>query len=193
MPSGTAMDGRANTPDEGATEVISREIRAGHEREYDEWLRRMLTFKRQFPGYLGTTVIAPGGGESSLRYVVTRFRDKETLDSWRKSPGRARLIEEVREYSTPYFGAATGLETWFGLPGRPSFVPPPRWKMAIITLGAAIAISFTSRFLLDPYLSGWGLLLSTVFFTTVLVVFLLYLVLPGLTRLLRGWLYPAVS
>jgi uncharacterized protein len=187
------MDVRVNPPDEGATELISREIRDGHETEYDEWLRRMLTLKRQYPGYLGTTVISPGGGKSSLRYVVTRFRDEETLESWRKSTDRARLLEEVREYSTPYFGAATGLETWFGLPGRGSFVPPARWKMTIITLVAAIAISFTSRFLLDPYLSGWGLLLSTLFFTTILVVSLLYLVLPGLTRLFRGWLYPAVS
>ena len=29
--------------------------------------------EREFPGYLGTTVIAPGGNVSSVRYVINRF------------------------------------------------------------------------------------------------------------------------
>jgi hypothetical protein len=40
------------------TEVMSRNIRAGHERDYDDWLRRFILSERQFPGYLGTTIIA---------------------------------------------------------------------------------------------------------------------------------------
>ena len=184
---------RADAPSEGVTEVISREIRAGREKEYDDWFRRMLAIKRGASGYLGTTVISPAGANPRVRYIVSRFRDAGALDSWRKAPERARLLEEVQEFATPYFDEATGLETWFGLPGRASFVPPPRWKIALITLGAAVAVNYTLRFLLDPFVSGWGLLLDTLLFTALLVVCLLSFVLPGLTRLLQGWLYPAGS
>ncbi len=49
------------------TEVISRNIRPGHERDYDDWLRRFMMSERQFPGYLGTTVIASAVHYQSLR------------------------------------------------------------------------------------------------------------------------------
>lgn len=175
----------------GVTEVISREIRAGREKEYDEWFRRMLFIKRGAPGYLGTTVISPAGANPRVRYIVSRFRDAGALDSWRKAPERARLLEQVQEFATPYYDEATGLETWFGLPGRASFVPPPRWKIALITFGAAAVVNYTLRFLLGRFVGDWGLLLQTLLFTALLVVFLLFFVLPGLTRLLQGWLYPA--
>jgi hypothetical protein len=42
------------------TQVISRNITAGHEKDYDDWLKRFMAMERQFPGYIGTTIIAPG-------------------------------------------------------------------------------------------------------------------------------------
>jgi uncharacterized protein len=178
---------------EGTTEVISHEIRPGHEKDFDDWLRRILALKVRSPGYLGTTVISPSGAESSLRYVITRFRDKAALEAWRESPDRARFFEEVRAYTIPHLNQATGLETYFRPPGRTSFVPPPRWKITAITLGASFLISLTAHYLLDPYFVRLGLSLSTFLFTTILVILLAYLALPGLTRLLQGWLYPAGS
>ena len=57
------------------TEVICRNIVAGHEKDYDDWLERFMISERQFPGYLGTTIIAPGGNTSSVRYIINRFSD----------------------------------------------------------------------------------------------------------------------
>lgn len=96
---------------EGTTEVISHEIRPGREKESDDWLRRILTLKIRSPGYLGTTVISPGGNESRLRYVVTRFRDEASLEAWRASSDRARFFQEAGAYATPHLDQATGLET----------------------------------------------------------------------------------
>jgi antibiotic biosynthesis monooxygenase (ABM) superfamily enzyme len=48
------------------TEVISRNIAAGHEKYYDDWLQRFMISERQFPGYLETTIIAAGGNISSV-------------------------------------------------------------------------------------------------------------------------------
>jgi len=180
-------------PAEGATEVISHRIRPGRQKDFDDWLQRTLKLKDQSPGYLGTTVISPSGEESRLRYAVSRCRDRTALDSWRKSPDRARLFEEVNAYAIPYLDNATGLETYFRPPGRASFVPPPRWKVTLITLGASFLISLIAHLVLDPYLLPGGLLLSTFLFTAILVSVLAYLALPVLTRVLQGWLYPEAA
>jgi uncharacterized protein len=72
-----SQDGKHSSKE--VTEVINRNIRAGHEKDYDDWLQRFMISERQFPGYLGTTIIAPGGNISSLRYIINRFADQHML------------------------------------------------------------------------------------------------------------------
>jgi uncharacterized protein len=67
------------------TEVICGNIASGHEKDYDNWLQRFMVSERQFPGYLGTTIIAPGGNISSVRYIINRFADQASLDAWENS------------------------------------------------------------------------------------------------------------
>jgi antibiotic biosynthesis monooxygenase (ABM) superfamily enzyme len=67
------------------TEVICRNIAAGHEKDYYDWLERFMISERQFPRYLGTTIIAPGGNISSVRYVINRFADQASLAAWENS------------------------------------------------------------------------------------------------------------
>lgn len=175
----------------GVTEVISREIKAGRETDYDTWHRRFLELKKKAPGYLSTTVIVPGCGNSSIRYVITRFKDEASLENWRKSENRAKMLEEVNSYSTPHYGSATGLETWFTLPKLEAIKPPPRWKMAFVTFAAAYIISLAANFFLNPLIRSWPLFASNFVITAILVLMLTYFALPQLTKLLRRWLYPS--
>ena len=39
------------------TVVVSRKIKRGCEKDYDEWLRRLLILGRKTPGYVGTTTV----------------------------------------------------------------------------------------------------------------------------------------
>ena len=174
----------------GATEVIIREIRPGREKDYDEWNRRFLELKKTAPGYLSTTVIAPGGSDSSIRYIITRFKDKDSLESWQKLENSEKMFEEVNMYSTPHYRSATGLETWFALPKLEAVKPPPRWKMVLVTLVAAYIISWVAAFFLNPIIGSWPLFASDLVITIILVLGLTYFALPLLTRLLRRWLYP---
>ena len=41
------------------TSLISRSMKPGYEKDYDDWLRRFLEFERKALGYLGTTVVLP--------------------------------------------------------------------------------------------------------------------------------------
>lgn len=105
--------------------------------------------ERQFPGYLGTTIIAPGGSNSSVQYVINRFADQASLYAWENSEEAIKLIEEVNNYSTRYYRRATGLETWFSLPNLKAIVAPPRWKMAIVSFIGAYCISSVAQYILS--------------------------------------------
>ena len=89
-----------NPKNEEVTSVISRNINSGHEKEYDDWLRRYLAFERNAPGYLGTTIILPGGSSSTLRYIINRFTDKAHMVAWESSQDAQNLLGEVNHYST---------------------------------------------------------------------------------------------
>ena len=178
---------------DGVTRVYSRNIKPGHEQEYDDWLRRFLAFERQASGYLGTTVIVPGGADSNQRYIIHRFSDNESLDKWERSDIAVNLLKEVNNYSTRNFETATGLETWFTVPDIHTTVAPPKWKMAVIVFAAAFAISTFARYLLSPYLESQSLWISNIIYTTILVLALTYLAMPALSKLMRNWLYPEIK
>jgi len=112
------------------------------------------------------------------------------MENWENSPERKKLVSEVDNYSTQAYNKASGLETWFQLPNTHSVVPPPKWKMAIVTLLAASITSFVSRSILGPYLDSWPLVLTTIIYTAILVLTLTYFAMPNLTKQLRRWLYP---
>ena len=52
------------------TIVVSRKIKPGYEKEYDDWLRRYLAVESKASGYLGTTIIVQGGTNSAVRYII---------------------------------------------------------------------------------------------------------------------------
>ncbi|MFL6364965.1 MAG: hypothetical protein ACJ719_07145 [Nitrososphaeraceae archaeon] len=175
-----------------ATTVICRKIRPGHEKDYNDWVQRYLTFERKAPGYLGTTIIIAGGSKSPLRYIIRRFADKSAMERWDNSEQSLKLIEEANNYSTRQYETSTGLETWFTLPDLKTLSqsPPARWKMAIVIFFAAYAISAISRYILNPFTGQWPLLGNAVIYTAILVISLTYFALPIANRLLRRWLYP---
>lgn len=151
-----------------------------------------MALQRKAPGYLGVTIIIPGSSKSSMRYIIRRFTDKVSMETWDSSKEAVKLLEEVNNYSTRHYEQSTGLETWFTLPGLKTLSqsPPPRWKMAIVLFFAAYFISSLSGSVLNPFSEQWPILGNAVIHTAILVVSLTYFAMPILSRLLRRWLYP---
>ncbi len=172
------------------TVVVNIRIRPGCEKEYDEWQGRFLTLERKVAGYLGTTTIMETGIDSSTRHVIHRFKDKASLEGWENSEDLHKLREEANKFSTPYPQKATGLETWFAIPNMKAIVPPPKWKMTIVSFIGAYCISSLASFILRPFI-GLQPLLFNLFMTMTLVIGLTYFAMPLLSRLLRRWLYPS--
>jgi antibiotic biosynthesis monooxygenase (ABM) superfamily enzyme len=151
-----------------------------------------MILENKVPGYLGTTIIAPGGKSSSLRYIINRFSDTVTLDAWESSAEARKLIEEANKYSTIHYTSATGLETWFYVPDLKAIVAPPRWKMAIVAFIGAYFISSIAQYILGLYI-GLSPLLTHVFMNIILVIGLTYVIMPLLSKILRSWLYPPIK
>ena len=175
-----------------ATVVVSVRIRPGCEKDYEEWLGRFLILERKVPGYLGTITIMKTGTNSNARHVIHRFKDKVSLEAWENSEDLRKLREESNKYCTPYPQKATGLETWFTVPDMKAIVPPPKWKMAIVTFIGAYCISSLASIVLSPFLALHPLLFD-LFKTITLVIGLTYFAMPLLSRSLRRWLYPSTT
>jgi antibiotic biosynthesis monooxygenase (ABM) superfamily enzyme len=84
----------------------------------------------------------------------------------------------------------TGLETWFTLPGQPGTAPPPPYKMALVTWIAIFPVITAIVVLTGSLLEGLPLALRLAITTALAVPLMTWVVMPRLTRLLRGWLYP---
>jgi uncharacterized protein len=70
----------------------------------------------------------------------------------------------------------------------PAHPGPPRYKLALVTWAGAYGMITLIFSLLGPRLAAWPLALRTLAVSAVMVTGLTWLVIPVLTRLLRGWL-----
>ena len=129
---GTAADPAPVT--EPVALVLSRQVRAGHERAFEEVFHRLAAAVRSQPGHLGVMVLRPASGGPLIYTIVSHFRTGADAEVWQASPQRARLIAEadlhaVGELQTRY---VSGLEGWLAAPGAPVLVPPARWKTCLL-------------------------------------------------------------
>jgi antibiotic biosynthesis monooxygenase (ABM) superfamily enzyme len=75
------------------------------------------------------------------------------------------------------------------VPGGRAIVPPPRWRQLLATLiGAYPLVILLSAFVL-PRLADWPLLVRSAVLPVVLLTLMTYVIMPQVTKVLRGWLY----
>jgi antibiotic biosynthesis monooxygenase (ABM) superfamily enzyme len=172
--------------------VINRRIKPGKEEDYGDWVKRLLSALRTFPGNRGITFITPDESDPNTQYVIYRFVDRASSDEWEKSGERRKLVEEVQNYATQQYNTASGMETWFKLPNIRNVSAPPKWKMALVALSGVFMISLITRYILGTFLVSLPLPVSVLIVSAIVVVGLTWVVMPNATRLLKRWLYPAL-
>jgi antibiotic biosynthesis monooxygenase (ABM) superfamily enzyme len=86
----TSAIGQRLTP----TVIVARTARAGHERQFEQWLQRMTATAARQPGHVGSDLQPPGAQHPSEWVIVYQFADQPLLDRWLESPIRAELLAD---------------------------------------------------------------------------------------------------
>ncbi len=193
-----------DAPDGGSvTWVITHQVRPDRRDDFEDWIAGITEEVARCPGREGVTVLRPSGESSTEYVVVVRFASYDDLRRWEESAERAEWLTRLEPLlvATSTYRTETGLETWFQLPGQRAVVPPPKWKMALLIILAIyplllIVLPLMGTVFDIPYL-GVPITIASEFvvrtFVTavILVTLMTWVAMPFLTKLFRGWLYPA--
>ncbi|MEI6209872.1 MAG: antibiotic biosynthesis monooxygenase [Desulfuromonadales bacterium] len=174
------------------TVAATWKVKPGKESEFEEWHRGISASATAFPGHLGVSVMRPGN--SSGEYVVIfKFDTYEHLASWQESEVRRKWLQKAIQFKSEEtrYQTGYGIEFWFTSPREP--VPPPRWKMAVVTMLAIYPVVNLMNIVLKPVIGGLSPWVGGLIATPVTILLMTYMVMPGMTRLLSRWLFAATK
>lgn len=172
--------------------AITRRVRPGCEDGFQTALREFLQTSFDHGGVLGASMLAPLPGSDSREFGILRtFANEAERDAFYASPmfqaweERARTLTE----GEPEYRQLHGLEAWFRSPHN----PPPRWKMALATLLGVYPTSLLLGSTVAGAVHHWPLPVRSLVIAACMVVLLTWVVMPLVTRLLRGWLHSPIG
>jgi antibiotic biosynthesis monooxygenase (ABM) superfamily enzyme len=175
------------------TVAVIRVVKPGCEEAFERALHDFVQDSLHLPGQLGVHILRPTPGSGSREYgILRRFESAETRDEFYRLP----LFDEWKQKvaglveGEPRYEQLSGLETWFTLPGQRAIVPPPRSKMAVMTLLGVYPASVLLGVTVGRWIKGWPILVSSLIIGALMVVLLTWVLMPLLTRLFKPWLYP---
>jgi len=169
------------------TLMVARRVAKGRYEELMAWLREGEQLATDFPGYLGSGVLAPPPNDDEFQ-IIFRFADEATMHAWEHSASRGSwLVRGSGLFAQPSEHRARGMDAWFGNSGS----PPPRWKQAIAVWLAFFPVSLLFNFVLGPLLGHLQLLPRVLISTLVLTPVMVFWFIPLSTRMLAPWLHAA--
>lgn len=183
-----------STNEHAVTVLISRQVKPGCETEFEHVMEQIISAATSFKGYLGAQLVRPGeeqGVNDTLYHVVLAFDSEFNLKIWQDSPARSLGLAAAAPFieGQALVRQVSGLAHWFQPPRGPTQVPPPRWKIAVVTWLGIFPTVYLLFFLLGDMLAPWSLLTRIMFLTVLVVGLMTWVVAPQLTRLLKPWLY----
>ncbi len=173
------------------TTVFTREVRAGFEAQYEEWLAGISRTSSRFTGNQGTTILRPAEGRAEY-IAITHFDSAENLELWLRSPERESWLAKLQSIDVcrEEVLSLAGMERWFTLADRGATRLPPRYKTATLVFLGLYPLVLLLDLVLSPVLVGLPGPLQVLVSLVVSVALMVWIVLPWLTRLFSGWLHP---
>jgi uncharacterized protein len=174
------------------TTTVTRRVKPGHEAIYDQLMEGIIAAAGEFPGHLGVEVFRPQNAATGEYRTVYRFDSAEHLRAWLDSDQRAAWLERAEPHVIGPIRTSfvTGLESWFTLPAQPGLAAPPPYKMALLTWITIFPLITAIVAITGPTLKDLPLAVRLGITTALTVPLMTWVVMPRVTRLLRGWLYP---
>jgi uncharacterized protein len=183
-----------NSPEKSAGPaalLALRTVKPGFEEKFEAELHDFISRSLQAEGQLGVNVIRPVQGSGTREYgILRRFRDSASRERFYQSPLFQRwevAVSSLTEGEAKH-QKLSGLETWFVLPGQRAVVPPPRWKMALVTVLGVWPTSMLVPWSLKPLISGLPMALQALLVAVGIVILLTWAIMPVLVRIFKPWL-----
>ena len=176
------------------TLMVARRVPRERYQDFMLWLREGEQLATDFPGYLGSGVLAPPPDDDEFQ-IIFRFADPELLASWEHSASRRAWLQRGQGlFAQPLEHRVQGIDAWFGSATR----PVPRWKQSVAIWLAFFPVSLAFNLLFGGLLSELPLAVRILLSTLALTPLMTYWFIPLSTRLLAPWLHkrkalPAVN
>ncbi|CAG8866952.1 hypothetical protein PS627_02235 [Pseudomonas fluorescens] len=167
------------------TMMVSRRAAHGRYQELLSWLHEGEQLATDFPGYLGSGILAPPAGGDEFQ-IIFRFTSEQTLHAWEHSASRRTWLQRGNGlFERPHEQRVSSLDGWFG---TPLVQRPPRWKQAVAIWLAFFPVSVLFNVLFGHWLGTLDLVPRILLSTLGLTPLMVYLFIPLSTRLLAPWL-----
>ena len=169
------------------TMLVARRVPRECLQDFRTWLHEGQQLAADFPGYLGSDVLAPPPGDDEFQ-IIFRFADPTTLTAWEHSASRRAWLQRGSGlFAQPHEHRVSGLDAWFGNALR----RPPRWKQSVAIWLAFFPVSLAFNTAFGHWLAALDLVPRVLLSTLALTPLMVYLFIPLSTRLLAGWLQPS--
>jgi len=184
------MSENSKAKEESVTVIISRRVKSGKEKEFNEWAAGISLEAQKFEGYIGKKTIQPSSHTDSKYVVIIRFNNYENLKNWENSSVRAIWIDRAKDFTEGEVNIQklTGLEFWFNLQETQVQSPPPRYKMSIVTYLALYPTINIVNLIFDPLLGSLHGYLRMAISVMVTILLMTYIIMPVMARLFSSWL-----
>lgn len=186
------MNEPAESPDSPVTVVRIHYVKEGCEEQFEAELRAIEKHFSRITGNLGFIVFRPGNSRDGVYRIVYKFASRKPLEAWHNAPEYRAWLDREKDLTIAPPGTQTlsGLESWFTLPGQKFLRPPTKFRQAVVTWCAALPVSILISLLVDPFLDGEPFLVQKIVFVTLLVGILTWGVMPWISQVAAGFLYP---
>ncbi len=169
-------------PDQTATIITSRAIRAGHEQEFERWVEELNRYARAAPGYRAALRL---GQTAGFQHLLFRFDDRAAAETWHDEPTMRAHIATADRFSTSLRQLEVGDGVTFDLPSDAS---ASKWKRFVTTWLTVFPILLVISMVVRTVLKGAPLPLQLLPSSLLLTATLQWIILPRLQRYTRFWL-----
>lgn len=169
-------------PDQTATIVTSRAIRAGHEADFARWAEELNRLACAAPGYRAAIRL---GQTAGFQHLVYRFDDRDTAEAWRREEDVRAHVAVADRFSTALTQEAAGNVVAFELPSDAS---ASKWKRFVTTWLTVFPVLLIVSLMVRTALKDVPLPLQLLPSSLLLTATLQWIILPRLQRHTRFWL-----
>ena len=166
--------------------AITRRILPGKEQEFHEALRQFMGKSFAHNAVHGAGIITFPHENSQEIGILRTFATEAEKEAFYQSD----LFREWEDYARTLtegdaiYRDLTGLEAWFRSPGN----PPPRWKMAVVTLLGVYPASVFLNVTIGGLIAPLPMLVKALVMGAGMVGLLTWVIMPVLTKWLHSWL-----